>query len=213
MENSIENIWKEGFIKEATIATPKVVNLYNRKSMLFVEQFIKGFRLNLQIIMVAAVLLFVGSFFIEIPLVGFLLFLELGLVAYLGKKELDKTKHIDQSQSSYEYLVAFDTWLKGVIDFFTTIYRFLYPVLTLTVAIGICYSTVGKLFISKAQEKIPDLQMVDAVPLYWLIGMSIFATLMGVFAKPIYQLDMNLIYGNMFKKLKEMISDMEELRR
>ena len=212
MENSIENIWKEGFIKEATIEAPKVVNLYNRKSKQFVEQFMRGFRWNLILIMIFAVLLFIGSFFIEIPLFGLLLFLELTLVALLGKKELNKTKEIDQSQSSYEYLVSFDAWLKKVIGFFTNLYRFLYPILTLTVAIGMCYSTVGRLYIEKAQEKIPDLQMVGAVPLYWLIGMSIFALLMSVFAKPIYQLDMNLIYGNMFKKLEDMLSDMEELR-
>ncbi len=212
MENSIEKIWKEGFLKQQTIEAPKINDLYNRKSIHLVDNFIRGFKLNLILIMVFATLGLIASFFLGIPWVGLLLFIEFSLIVYLGKIELDKAKTINHGMSSYDYLKSFDNWRKDVILFFTKVYRFFYPILTITVGIGACYSNIGKLIIAKALEQIPDLQLVYGIPLYWLIGVLIYAAMLSLFAKQIYHFDINLVYKHMFKRLEEMIEDMEELK-
>jgi hypothetical protein len=44
------------------------------------------------------------------------------------------------------------------------------------------------------------------------VGVFAVATIMGLFGERIYRWDVNVVYGNVFKKLEEIIADMEELR-
>ena len=47
MEKSIENIWKEGFLKSDALVAPKINNLYNQKSIHIIDKFKRMFKINL----------------------------------------------------------------------------------------------------------------------------------------------------------------------
>ena len=44
MEKSIENIWKEGFLKSDALVAPKLNNLYNKKSIHIIDKFKRRFK-------------------------------------------------------------------------------------------------------------------------------------------------------------------------
>jgi len=47
MEKSIENIWKEGFLKNDALVVPKINNLYDQKSIHIIDKFKRMFKINL----------------------------------------------------------------------------------------------------------------------------------------------------------------------
>jgi hypothetical protein len=55
--------------------------------------------------------------------------------------------------------------------------------------------------------------MLFATPLYLLLAVGVIASLLLYFSGVLYRIDFNSLYGRMLTKLKDIISDMEELRR
>ena len=65
MEKSIENIWKEGFLKSDALVVPKINNLYNQKSKHITAKFERMFKINL-----IAIVVFSVVFLIELSTMG-----------------------------------------------------------------------------------------------------------------------------------------------
>ena len=213
MEKSIETIWKEGFLQRDALIAPKINDLYNQKSRDIVDKLSRMFDINLKAIVGGALAIFVISAFAGAPLLGGLIFvLFLALVLY-GQREARKMKAIDKGLSSYEYLVAFQEWRVEVMGRFTRIYRFFYPAFFLTFVLALWHSKIGDKAVPKILGDNPDLWLIGGVPAYFAFGVIGFAILLSVFAGPIYRFDMWTVYGPAFKKLEEIIADMEELRR
>src|SRR5690606_41129096 len=66
MENSIETIWKEGFLHEENLVVPRVNDLYNRKSIHLVDRLKRRLRFNLIMILVFAFLFPVMGYFMQV---------------------------------------------------------------------------------------------------------------------------------------------------
>jgi len=213
MEKSIETIWKEGFLKANAVVAPRLNDLYNQKSGHLVDKAMRMFRLNgIYIIGLAAFLLFI-SILSGVPVAGIVMVvLFLPHIIY-GQRQLKAVKSIDKGVSSYQYLKSFDAWLKAAIAGYTKIYRFFYPLFILTLFFGYWFASPTQPITRKLTEKFPNaFYLVNGVPVYWLIAAVVLAILAAIFAGKIYQWDMNTIYGRVFKKLDEILADMEELR-
>lgn len=213
MEKSIETIWKEGFLKNDQLVVPKINDLYSQKSQNAVDKLMKIGKINLQAISVTAVIILVITIFAGLPLMGFSLFLLLAWVVVYGKKKSNKVKVIDKSLSSYQYLKEIDSWLKDVIKGYTKMYRFLYPAVFLIFTFGLWMSEYGKEMFDNIISNSSGQFFIFGVPGIWVIGILLFACLLSLFAGPIYKFDLNLVYGRVFKKLDELLADMEELRK
>ena len=74
MEKSIENIWKEGFLKSDALVAPKINNLYNQKSIHIIDKFKRMFKINLIAIVAFSFIFLIVSFFVGIPLMGAIFF-------------------------------------------------------------------------------------------------------------------------------------------
>lgn len=213
MEKSIETIWKEGFLKTNALVAPQLNDLYNQKSGHLVDKMMRMFRLNgIYVIGLSAFLLFI-SILSGVPVAGIVMvLLFLPLIIY-GQQQLKVVKSIDKGASSYQYLKSFDEWLKSAIAGYTRIYRFFYPLFILTLFFGYWFASPTQPITRKLIEKFPNaFYLVHGVPVYWLAGAIVLAILSMVFAGRIYRWDMNTIYGRVFKKLDEILADMEELR-
>lgn len=213
MEKSIETIWKEGFLHKNDLIAPKVNDLYNKKSMHLVDKFRRMFRINLIAIMIGALVLLAAFVLLGAPWVGIFMFFLFSWLVLYSKRLTDKLKSIDNYLNSYQYIKDFDNWLQRVIESYTKIYRFLYPAFFLAFKIGFWHSTPGKKIVESYILDNPDSQLILGVPIYWMLGAIIFAGLLAIFAGKIYRFDIKLIYGPVFRKLEEMIFDMEELRK
>lgn len=80
MEKSIESIWKEGFLNKDALVAPKIMDLYNKKSIHIIDKFKRMFKINLIAIVVFSSVFLVVSFFIGIPIMGIIFFATLSVL-------------------------------------------------------------------------------------------------------------------------------------
>ncbi len=212
MKKSIETIWKEGFLENDALVAPKVNNLYNQKSRHLVEQFIRLGKRNLYAIMGGAFFFLVVSFFVEVPFFGTFLFLLLGSLVIIGKKQTKALGRIDKSMDSYHYLKAFDQWLKASSAEYTRIYKFIYPAIFATFTVGLLLSNLNRTSLWDKIIQDPDTYLVNGLPVVWIGVALLLLVVVSIFSGKIYQLDVQTIYGGITKKIEEILSDMEELR-
>lgn len=216
MEKSIETIWKEGFISKEALIAPKLNDLYNQKSQHIVDKFKKVGKRNLYGIIIGAFVILIGSFLVDVPLIGGFIFILLMWLVVVGRRQGLDLEKIDHSSSSYHYLKSFDNWLKNSIAEYGRIYRFVYPLLFLAFILGILFSNLyqndsGESPITVIMND-PDTLIVYGLPVYWTVGILLVLGLVSYFSGLIYKFDLGTVYGRIFKKLEEILMDMEELR-
>ncbi|MEK6477665.1 hypothetical protein WJR50_09025 [Catalinimonas sp. 4WD22] len=213
MEKSIESIWKEGFLKSDALVAPRLNDLYNQKSQDIIEKIKRMMHINVIAIVVFAFVVLVGWYLMGIPYIGVFIFVLLNVFAWYAHMQMKKLQNIDRSSSSYQYLVAFNHWLKAGLSNNARIMRFFYPLIFLAAMATIWFSNNNEAVLGEVIHKyFPGINLIGGVPVWWLVGVLAVATIMGLFGERIYRWDVNIVYGNVFKKLEEIIADMEELR-
>ncbi|MBD0400759.1 hypothetical protein [Flammeovirga sp. EKP202] len=208
MEKSIENIWKKGFINQEALVAPKINALYEKKSIHFVDKFIRDFKINLWAIALFTIVPLILSIIGNVIVLGIIICAALLYLVYYGHQQLKALNGLEKTNTSYDYIIQFDAWLKNIINGYTKIYRFVYPLVLIISTLGI-WETFLKDEIVKHYEAS---ELLWGMPKFGLLMVAIGAILLSVFAKKIYYFDMNLMYGSQFRKLKEMIAEMEELK-
>lgn len=212
MDNSLENIWKEGFLQEDALIAPKINDLYNQKSQHLVDKMMRMFRLNLLIILGFAIGIFIISLFEGLPLLGTIVSSLCIALVILGRMQMEKLEEIDKGDSSYEYLLSFKNWRKEVMAFWGKAYRVFYPLLIFSMMMLVFQATFTDSVTTKFMHKFPEVHFIGNMPTPFLIGIACVSILMGVFAKRLYEWDVKVVYGNVFNRLDEMLEEMEELR-
>jgi hypothetical protein len=213
MKNSIEAIWKEGFLNEASLVVPRINDLYNQKSKHVVDKIKRRFRLNVIVIVASSIVLPIIHYFLDTIWQGAAASILLLLAAWYGKRKIDSIKTLDSGATSLDYLKSFNRCLKDVLLGSEKLARFYYPSCFL-IAISTVWSTWNKQeeLILKTHQKFPDLIFVGSVPLGALIITAVSTLLMFYFSDRIYKWDVRLMYGGIFDKLEETISEMENLK-
>ena len=209
MEKSIEAIWKDGFLKSDALVAPKLNNLYNQKSKHIIDKFNRMFKINLKAIVIGSIIVLAVSFLIKIPAMGVLLFLIANAIVIVNRRLLKELPEIDVKTNSYEYIITFDNWLKKQLALNAKMARIYYPLIFLSVVLGLWFSNDIQNLLGSLNQN----YLLFGIPIFWLLGVLIIAGILSYFGAVIYKWDVNLIYGKVFKKLDEIISDMEELRR
>ncbi|MBB6461122.1 hypothetical protein [Flammeovirga kamogawensis] len=208
MEKSIESIWKNGFINQEALVAPKINALYEKKSINFVDKFIRDFKINLWAILIFTIVPIIIGIVGNVTLLCLLINLQLWFAVFYGKKKIDDLKSLEKTTSSFLYIKQFDEWLKNTIKGYTNIYRFMYPLIFILSTI-IVWETIFK------QEVIANFdasELFMGLPIKGMLFVGIGAIIISLSAKKLYKIDMDLVYKSQFKKLEELISEMEELR-
>lgn len=211
MEKSIETIWKEGFLKRDVLIAPKVNKLCERKSIHLIEKFERAFQTNIRAISAAALVIFIASIAIGAIWAGLIILSMLAYVAFTAKQELDALYQVRKVDNSYTFLHNFKAWINRSTERYGKMYRWLYPMLMLSVYFGAWYSD--------SLEGIRTRITASGEPLLWgthqttTIAVLVFALLMSLFSRTIHRFDVKLIYGRIIKKLDIALEDMEELRQ
>lgn len=213
MKNSIEVIWKEGFLNEKSLVAPKINDLYNQKSKHVVDKVKRMFRVNLIVIVIMSIFFPILYYFLDVIWQGVAFSVLTLLTAWYGKLQMNGLKTLDQGATSLEYLKSFDRWLKDVFSRSEKIARFYY-----TLCLLIAMSTIGSAWnkgelTSKMYQKYPDLIFIGNIPLFALIIAGVATLLMFYFSDRIYKWDVRLMYGGIIDKLEETIAEMEKLKQ
>jgi len=217
MEKSIENIWKEGFLESDALVAPKINNLYNQKSIHIIDKFKRMFRINLIAIMAFSFIFLVVSFFVGIPITGAIFFVTLSVLVIINKKLLNGLEKIDIGLNSYQYLKAFDQWIKKQVSINKKISSFLYPIIFISMILGFWFKDaegipLGERLVSEILVGFPNIYLVYGIPLIGIVVALLILVLLGFLGGRIYKWDLNIVYGRLFKKLEELMTDIESLR-
>ena len=208
MEKSIETIWKDGFLKPDALVAPKLNNLYEQKSKHIIDKFKRMFKINLKAIVIGSVVVLLISFLVKIPVMGVLLFFIANTIVLVNRKLQKGLLDIDLNVSSYQYIKTFDEWLKNQLAINSKMARIYYPLIFLSVVLGFWFSpNIPNIFESPNQ-----IYFFYGIPVFWALGVLFITALLSLFGGVIYKWDVNMIYGNVFRKLNDMIADMNELR-
>ncbi|MEO1259978.1 MAG: hypothetical protein AAFZ15_14390 [Bacteroidota bacterium] len=217
MENSIKSIWQEGFLKSNELIAPKVVNLYDRKSEHIIDKYKRMFKKNITAIASGAFILLFVSFLVRLQYMGVPMFFFLLFMAYVDKKLLTELEQIDKNKTSYHYLKSFDNWMDKKNTVNIKIARILYPYVFIALLMGFWHmklkdQSMGNLFMEKLLQEFPGTSLFLGLPIWGILIVLLIVTFLFIFGARIYKWDINLVYGPIIKKLKELIADMEELR-
>jgi hypothetical protein len=217
MEKSIENTWKEGFLKSDALVAPKINNLYNQKSIHITAKFERMAKINLVAIVVFAVIFLLVTTYNGLLVLGISWFLILSGLVIVNYRSLKGLNKVNNHTNSYEYLVSFNDWLQNQLSMNRKMARLYYPLLFLTIIIGFWLFDaegipLGERLVGEVLYGFPDTYMLNGIPLLAIIFMAVIVGVLFLFGGKIYMLDVSIIYGRIFKKLDDLLADIEELK-
>lgn len=217
METSIETIWKEGFLNNDALVAPKLNSLYGQKSIHIIDKFKRMFKVNIILIVLGSVIVLTGSLVIEMPFAGTAIFLLLNVMAIVDGMLLNGLNKVDNNRTSYQYLKKFDDWMKHKTVVNTMMARIVYPYLFISMTMGFWFknidgNTLGEKLVNNLLVHHPDTYLVFGIPLFGIVVFLVISGLLVFFGKHLYRLDVNIAYGQVLRKLDELLADMEELR-
>lgn len=217
MERSIENIWKEGFLRSDALVAPKINNLYSQKSIHIIDKFKRMFKINLIAIVIFSFVFLIISFFVGIPITGVIFFITLSILVFINKKLLNDLEKIDLGISSYQYLKVFNQWIKKQVSINEKMSRFLYPIIFISMILGFWFKNaegmpLGERLVIEVLIGFPDIYLIYGIPLIGIVIVILILVLLAFFGGRIYKWDLNIVYGRVFRKLEELMTDIESLR-
>ena len=217
MERSIENIWKEGFLKSDALIAPKINNLYSQKSIHIIDKFKRMFKINLIAIVAFSFAFLIVSFIVGIPITGVIFFVTLSVLVIINKKLLNDLNKIDLGVSSSQYLKTFNQWIQKQIAINKKISRFLYPIIFISMVLGFWFKDaegmpLGERLVGEILIGFPDTYLIFGIPIIVIVIVVVIIGLLFLVGGRIYKWDLNIVYGRIFKKLEELMTDIESLR-
>jgi hypothetical protein len=213
MSKSIETIWKEGFIDDDAVIIPKVTDLYNQKSQNLVDKFHYMFDINRKAILASAVLILIIMPFIGLPFLGLVIALMLAFLVYIGNNGYKELQRMDKSNSSYSYLKTFSAWRTDMLELYGKTYTYFYPVLFMVLAIRFWFSSDAQSIIKHIVNESPEMLMIAGTPWFLVAGFLFISGILFYYGRTLYKVDVDIVYGPSFRKLDELIAEMEELRK
>lgn len=213
MKNSIENMWKDGFLEEGALDLPKINRLYDQKSQHIVDRIKSRFKFNLKFIVAMAIIIPILYFFMDALWQGVAIAVLLLATAWFSQRQIQRIEAVETGQNSYDYLKSFQQWLNTVLLKNGRVIRFTYPIYFLIV-MNMLFSSWSDQedLVNEITEKFPDVTLIGDIPLVAWIITAVITLLMVLFSKQIYQFDVRLMYGRIFDKLDNTIEEMETLR-
>ena len=212
MRKTIEATWREGFLNPDALVAPKVNDLYTRKSKHIVDRIQRMLRINEIAITIGAPIVWVFLSAVGIPYTGAIVWTAFMGLLVIRRLYVAKFDAPDNSLDSYHYLKAFHGWLKDRMARSKRVQRHLYAVVFLALAIGMGASASGQLLIRLIVESNPDVRLINGVPLVLIAGVVVTAIVVDLLGGVIFDFDVNTVYRSVFRKLDQMVAEMEELR-
>ncbi len=213
MRKTIEATWREGFLKPEVLVAPRVNDLYTRKSTHIADRIQRMQRINEIATVIGAPIAWALYAALGMPYGGALMCTAwVGLVVVRRQFPHITTFDAPVSVDSYQYLKAFQWWLKNRLAWGRRVQRHIYAMTFIALAIGMGESAGGQQAIRYLVESNPGIRLVYGVPLL-LIAVVVAATVVvDLLGGVIFDFDVKTVYRNVFRKLDEMVAEMEELK-
>ncbi|MBX2875487.1 MAG: hypothetical protein KTR30_25445 [Saprospiraceae bacterium] len=216
MEKSIEKIWKEGFTNDTSFSIPEINDISSLKSIYFIDQFKKTYKTNIVLLIGTAVIILLAFILGDVPFIGLMMFGLFSGLAILGYRELSKLQKLNPGTTNYEFLKAFDNWLKNLLHKFSIVYRILIPLLFIGFALAILQTNFFIPFLDETllERMVGDSApaMIAGIPVSWIASILVIAATLSYFSTRFFKMEIRSIYGELIDKLDRSLAELEELR-
>ncbi len=213
MNNSIEVIWKEGFLNEKSLVAPKINDLYNQRSKHLVDKLKRMYKINLIALVIMSIVFPIWYYFMDAIWQGVGISILMLFTGWYSIRQKRNIKTLDHGATSLDFLKSFDRLLKEALLRGEKVLRFTYPLYFL-IAVSIMWSAWNKgTLTSKMYQKYPDVKFIGSVPLFVWIILGLVTIVVFYFSGRIYRWDVRLVYGRILRKLEETIAEMETLKQ
>jgi len=146
-----------------------------------------------------------------LPYTGAIMCVSWSGLVFIRRLVIAKFVPPDSSLDSYHYLKAFQTWLKNRMARSRSLQRHLYPITFIALAIGIVASKGGQQFVHTIVEHNPGIWLISGVPVAIIAIVVVITIVLELLGGVIFDHDVRA-YRRIFRKLDEMVAEMEELR-
>src|SRR5687767_144440 len=143
MKNSIEVIWKEGFLNEKSLVAPKINDLYNQRSKHLVDKMKRMYKINLIALVILAIVFPIWYYFLGVVWQGVGISMLMLFTGWYSLRQKRNIKTLDHGSTSLDFLKSFDILLKEALLKGEKVLRFTYPLYFL-IAISIMWSAWNK---------------------------------------------------------------------
>jgi hypothetical protein len=168
-------------------------------------------RINEIAITIGAPIMWVFLSAVGVPYTGAILWTAFMALLVIRRLYVAKFDAPDNSLDSYHYLKAFDGWLKDRMARSKRVQRHFYAVAFLALAIGMGASASGQELIRLIVESNPGVRLINGVPLVVIAGVVATAIVVDLLGGIIFDFDVDTVYRSVFRKLDQMVAEMEEL--
>lgn len=204
MEKSIEKIWDEAFIKEDTLITPKINNLYNQKSKLIINKIKRTYELDNKGLLPMAGIVTIGGILLSETIIG-LYGTFLILCLYIFNSRLLKRFHtIDVKSDNLTYLKEYKNVMYSIMKATKKLFMFGIPV-AITSIFALSFFIKENSFLSRFISD--DAIFIEVLGIGFVI--ALFVSLISTL---VYLLSTKIMYGVYVSKLNTIIKEMEELK-
>lgn len=204
MDKTIEATWRDGFLSPEALVAPKVNDLYGRKSMHIIDKIQRMLRINTIAIVVGAPIGWIFLVLTGMPYyAGGIVWAGLMLLVVAQRLYIPRFEAPDTGLDSYHYVKAFHDWLKDRMARSKRVQRHFYALVFLALAIGVIGAVV---------RNIPEIGGFGDLPGFVIALVVAGTVVVELFGGVIFDFDVNLVYRGVFRKLDEMVAEMEELR-
>lgn len=212
MKKTIEETWRDGFLSPDALVAPKINDLYTQKSQHLADRIQRMLKINEIGILLGAPIGWGLLSLVGIPYTGAIICVMLYALLAVGRLYITKFDAPDNSQDSYHYIKAFHGWLNDRMARSKRVQRHCYAVFFIALAIGMLASEAAQQLIGRLVADNPDITLVFGIPPIVIALVAAIAIIVELLGGKIFDFDVGSVYRNVFRKLDEMVAEMEELR-
>jgi len=212
MKKTIEETWREGFLNPDALVAPKVNDLYTRKSKHLADKIQRMLRINEIAIMIGAPIMWAYLSLTGIPYTGAILCAIFYALLAVRRLYITKFDPPDNTLDSYHYVKAFHEWLTERMARSRSVQRHVYALCLVALAIGVLASEPAQVLIGRFVEDNPDIGLLFGVPTGAIAVVVVLTIVVELFGGTIFDFDVSTVYRNVFRRLDDIVAEMEELR-
>lgn len=197
--NSIERIWKDAFT-EKRISAPKVVNLYQSKSIDIVSKIGRRMRRDNVYLVPFAIASLLVSYYEGLLWIGFYIALVCGLLFVLNRQKMKDLDNLTVTDDILTYLKSYRSKISKIRAFYIKL-----------LAVGTPMVVLPAYYIYFRSNETIVRFFEENPPVVYISFLLFIAALLSAWAVLAYLLSNRLLYGRLMRKLRELIADLEAI--
>lgn len=197
--NSIERIWKDAFT-EKRISAPKVVNLYQSKSIDIVSKIGRRMRRDNVYLVPFAIASLLVSYYEGLLWIGFYIALVCGLLFVLNRQKMKDLDNLTVTDDILTYLKSYRSKISKIRAFYIKL-----------LAVGTPMVVLPAYYIYFRSNETIVRFFEENPPVVYISFLLFIAALLSAWAVLAYLLSNRLLYGRLMRKLRELIADFEAI--